>query len=256
MAKSNTNAAPAIVEQASGEAFSPALNAVENNETPKVDASSFKIVSKLANESKIAAKLDALSAAKSYLFASASNDETANYQASEASEHSEKAGAILYRAYASGLITRAEITSAIADVFGYEPKKDGTPGASPKKGRGQDIRKRIVRCADAFDYVSGKGSTDWISVIPKDELIPHLESLAGDKPKLFGTYAAIGELHKANVTAKLQAFDAKHIAKLVDQLCKDDAKATIEKNDTLSSAYGALCNRLIELELIAVETNA
>jgi hypothetical protein len=184
----------------------------------------------------------------------------AQQNGAEAAETEQLAGTCatrLYFARRNGTITGDELTGLLGDVFGYNPKADGTPGKTPS-GTGGAIRKRIVRALQGWDFVNGGDGGRFFETMSTDDVAPVINSIGrtktvmeGDKevvvpdgPSVWIAYKMLGDL-KSRSTVRIEfAFDPKKIAGLTEKLSEAGARDVLLNNPSLVKAYGALFDQL------------
>lgn len=159
----------------------------------------------------------------------------------------------LYFARRNGLISGDELTALLGDVFGYNPKQDGTPGKTPT-GNGAAIRKRVVRALQGWDYINGGDGGRFFEGMDKSEVAPVINSIGrtkevnGEKvpdgPSVWVAYKQLGDIKSQSTVRTEFAFDPKRIAGLVDKLSEAGARDKLLSNPSLIKAYGALFDQL------------
>lgn len=169
----------------------------------------------------------------------------------EAAGYSNRASFMLFTALHGGVISEDQVKGAMGDVFGYKPKKDGTPGATVNKA-GDAINKRVVRAAQLATFIESEGEnkpgifkdTDLTpdSDNGSDKDLKTLHSVYQDmkagKTPLFTVYEQIAKI-KANAKPKASmAYDAVKISSLADDLASLDVSvAAVMANASLRLAY-------------------
>lgn len=226
------------------EAFTPALETVEASE----EKPATNLFTKQASErnEKLARKAVLLSGAKQHLaeacdfYADASkSDNVANQAASKGAE-------TLLFSQCEGLLSKEEVNAALGDIFGYKPKSDGKPGKTPA-GKGEDIRKRIVRLHNAYEYAFGRDGGTYFESLPKDEVFAVVSNAMGGDVSVWTAYEQLAEIKKNHQEKVESAFNPKTIAALVEALAKDGAQEKIKANPALIANYGALIEVLEEI---------
>lgn len=161
----------------------------------------------------------------------------------EAKTVAAKAALSLYQARANNVVSPAEVSAALGDEFGYKLKADGTPGKTPD-GQGEAIRKRIVRAAQAHDYVmNGDGGT-FFEGLPADEVSSVLAGMEAGNIGFWAAYEAFAEIKREHATKTIPAFNYKHIAGLVDALSEPGAVDKFVDNKILTDVYVELIDTL------------
>lgn len=174
----------------------------------------------------------------------------------QAVEVASKAALALYQARADNLVSAAEVSAALGDEFGYKMKADNTPGKTPA-GQGEAIRKRIVRAAQAHDYVMNGDGGKFFEGLPAAEVNSILASMETGDIGFWAAYEAFAELKRDNAVKTIPAFNHKHIAGLVDALSEKGAADNFKNNPELVATYAALIDILrIVGEKIAEDAEA
>lgn len=171
-------------------------------------------------------------------------------KATEARAVSNKVALLLYQDRVAGIVSADEGSAVLGDIFGYKPKKDGTPGKTPD-GQGEAIRKRVVRAEQAYQHLTGGDGGKFFEGLEADsadkdgntlaEVVNGLETGEGSIWMAYETFAAIKREHMTRTNA---AFDAKRIASIVEALSEEGAAETLANDPNLVAAYGALIDIL------------
>lgn len=157
----------------------------------------------------------------------------------EAKEVAAKAAILLSGARFNGSMTSEEVSAALGDIFGYKAKADGTPSKTPD-GQGEAIRKRIVRLADANDYVNGARETGFFKDMPADKVRDIIGQFRNNQLGFWASYEAFGALKREMAVPVPLAFNVKRIAEIAETLGKDGAVKAFMANKALRDAYGSL----------------
>jgi hypothetical protein len=157
----------------------------------------------------------------------------------EANEIAAKAALMLSTARLSGEVNQEEVSAALIDVFGAKPKSDGTPGKTPN-GKGEYIRKRILRLAAAQDYANGEVTDGFFKGCPRDEVADILGRTVNGTLGFWAAYEEFAELKKAQQVSVPLAFNAKRIVEIAETLQKDGAAKQFVSNPALRKAYSSL----------------
>lgn len=141
----------------------------------------------------------------------------------------------------SPMFTKAEVSAMLGDVFGYRPKADGTPGATPN-GAGGTIRKRLSRLIDVNEYVEtgGKSVTTFTALLPLEDTAALVASLGTKGGSIFSVYKALDKLASAARAPKVIAFDPKAIVKIAESLAGEHGLPALQSSSDLRAAYGAV----------------
>jgi hypothetical protein len=164
-------------------------------------------------------------------------------KADEAREVAGKAALTLYQARTSGLLSGEEVSSTLGDTFGYKPKSDGTAGKTPQ-GQGEAIRKRVVRMAQAHDFVTNGDGGRFFEGLPEEEISDVINQVENGDITVFWAYDRFAEIKREHLTRTEMAFDPKRIGNLVEKLSEEGAADIIRNNPLLIAAYGALIDIL------------
>lgn len=219
------------------EAFAPALESVEATSEKPVG----NLFSKSTSErnEKLARKANITNTAKQYLaeacdyYTDASkSDAVANQAASSGAE-------TLLIGQCNGLLSKEEVNAALGDVFGYKPKSDGKPGKTPA-GKGEDIRKRIVRLFNAYEHGLGRDGGTYFEGLPGDEIFAVVSNTISGEVSVWTAYEQLAEIKKSHMEKVESAFNPKTIAALVEALAKAGSAEKIKANPALIANYGAL----------------
>lgn len=174
-------------------------------------------------------------------------------KAKEAEEVSNAAGVTLYQARLNGAVTMEEINAILGDQFGYKTrdkdadKSKAVPASDPKAsktpfGKGEAIRKRIVRACQAGEYLRDPdNASSYFENVPTDELERVLGAVDSGDLTLWTAYDRIAKIKNDNRDGPVEAaFNPKAIAKIMDQLAAEDAAERWIDNPTLVAAYAEL----------------
>lgn len=157
----------------------------------------------------------------------------------EAQEAASKAAILLYTARTAGTISADELTGILGDQFGFKDKQDGTPSKTPK-GRGEGIRKRIVRAVQGHEFVNGGDGGRFFAGLPSDEIADVLSAMEGGEYTVWRAYDLLAQIKRENANRVDIAFDPKRIASIAAKLQEDGAVAKFVQNAALRDAYTAL----------------
>ena len=155
-------------------------------------------------------------------------------------------GAKLYQMQAQGLLTKAEVSATLGDTFGY--KVSATTGKQSKTpdGLGEDIRKRIVRAADASSYVAGEESK-YFANVPKSVLTPILSRLEEGSLSLWTAYGDLPEARKDYQPDTNSALDPAKVLKFVESISFPDVVSAIRESEACVVAYNALLEAVLTI---------
>lgn len=168
------------------------------------------------------------------------------------------AAGLLYQARAAGKIDANEVSGVLGDIFGYVPKKDGTPGKTPDK-QGGAIRKRVVRAVEARQYVNGEDASRFFEGLPVDAVAAIVERLdiEGDnRLSIWSAYDLLGKLKTENAARTNPAFDPKRIAAITASLGEEGGPDIVRNSPELIKAYAALVDVLDVIRMVPVEQAA
>lgn len=150
----------------------------------------------------------------------------------------------LYQARATGTISADELSGLLGDIFGFKPRRDGTPGKTPE-GLGEVIRKRVVRCVGAHHYATGQADAgSFFDELPKAKVAEMVGRIDNGGLSIWQAYRNLSELRSQSVNRPPLAFDPKRIAAMVESLNETGAREKIMSNAALQTAYGALIDTL------------
>lgn len=185
----------------------------------------------------------ALNEAKQRLAEAADYFKAGEQEAGKAALTANQAMHSLFRGQIDGLITAKDVSNTLGEIFGFEMKKNGQPGATPS-GQGAEMRKRIVRAVSAWEYVNEKGEPDrFFEGLPKkaqQEMLPiinDLEEGSGSFWQAYHDFSAIKREHTESVNA---AFDPKKVRKMAEELATAKGIEALRENEALIEAYAEL----------------
>lgn len=220
-----------------------------------------------AVEGKIAEKITVIQVAKQRLAEANDLYAEGDTKADEARTMSDQAALPLYQARRDDLLSAAELSSVLGDIFGFKQKGKGNlspvPGAHPEAsktpfGKGEEIRKRIVRAAQAAEYVATKGEADvaMFEGVPVDMVAEVLDSIGAENGiSLFTAFDKLAKL-KDKSAAVEAAFDPQKVARFAETLAKAEAVNIFRSSPALQLAYANLVNILHVVDEAAVAANA
>lgn len=167
-------------------------------------------------------------------------------KAKEAAEVADKAAVGLFNGRVNGLIAADELSGVLGDVFGYKPKKDGTPGKTPD-GQGEHIRKRVVRLTKAAEFVAGQDADRFFDGLDADSADDDGNTIAGTVQRvrdggmsIWTAYDVLSRIKRENVSRRDAAFDAKRIMAIADSLAGPEAGDIVRNDPKLIAAYADL----------------
>lgn len=192
---------------------------------------------------KVAAKLVLMGTVRQQLAHAADLFSEGGDKAAEATEIAAKAAKALYQARIDGVLLPDEVSGALGDVFGYKPKADGTPGKTPA-GQGEAIRKRVVRAAQAAEFVTGGDGGAFFTGLPENEVQSVLNGVETGSLSIYTAYDKFAEIKRDNATRVDPAFDPKRIGALVEKLSEKGAGDRLRQSPALITAYTALIDVL------------
>lgn len=197
------------------------------------------------------AKVQLIQDAKQRLAEANDTWEAGNDKAEEAKAIANKAAIRFYQAQAEGTMTKEETSAVLGDVFGFKISPSTGKVSKTPAGRGEEIRKRIVRLVNAAKFVAGEEAEKYFDVVD-DEATDRVEAILnsvdnGDR-SIWTAYEDIAEIRKEYLDDRLAAWEnPKTIMGIVDKLNSaevDEAGlGVIEKlkaNPALAAAYDAL----------------
>lgn len=197
---------------------------------------------------KVASKGKALAKAKDDLAEAKALYENGNAKADEAATKASQGALPLYLAQSSGMVTKEEVSSILGEVFGYKAKTNGSGVSKTPDGKGEDIRKRIVRAVDAKMYADGKTDTKptWAGNATREDILSIMNRIEEGEWSIWHGYNELGNL-KGKTEAVDIAFDEKRLTKIVASLLQDGAADKVAKSPALMSVYAALDKAISEL---------
>lgn len=233
-----------------------------------------------AMSAKAASKVSALIVAREGI-------QQANAFWNNASENSDTATSIVSKAIVPLILSRVsheagnsgtsakEVSSLLIDIFGAVPKKDGKPGSTPL-GKGQEIRKRIVRMVEAAPlyraYLEGREVLDtdrpvWAvgadlegvaaiylsAVTPKEEAFiengEEVIQIVGYETPVYTAYDKFAEC-KVKADPVHNAFKPEYIVKMADELLSNPDGL---RNEVLVKAYLTLEDAVRKVNAFLIE---
>lgn len=158
-------------------------------------------------------------------------------KANEAQNLADKPTAMLFHAQVERIFTKDEVNEILGSEFGFVPKKDGTLGKTPF-GKGQDIRKRVVRAVQAHEYLVDNGPCPaFLEGVDKTEAMSVLNTL-NEGGSIWSAYDSFGTL-KERIPVET-AFDATRLSKIVMALREDGAAEKLANSPALLDTYAEL----------------
>lgn len=176
-------------------------------------------------------------------------------KAKEAKGIADKAAIQLYQGRASGILTAEQVSDVLRNAFGAQKKGARTvkvhpadPDASKTPfGAGEDIRKRVVRAANAFDHINGRAEDRFFEGLDRDSadedgntLGDVLDRLSEGAIGLWASYERMAAIKRAHQVRTNPAFDAKKMAAIVNALGEEGARSIILANPGLKIVYAEL----------------
>jgi hypothetical protein len=181
----------------------------------------------------------------------------------KARELAAKVGVSIYQARANGLVSAEETNAMLGDIFGYRGKGDDKNKALPANhpnagktpfGEGEAIRKRIVRLAQASEYVAGGEASTFFEDIDKDRVEAVLNGVNDGNVGFWAAYEDLAAIKREGSSGRIPpAFDPKAIAKIVNDLAGADAPSILANSVMLQRAYASLQNMLRVVDEQAAE---
>lgn len=187
------------------------------------------------------------------LEAMASNSE-AIAKADEAGALFAKPALTLYR-LESGQIdckwSRAETNGLLIDLFGAKLTPKGKTSKTPN-GKGEDIRKRVSRCVDAFDFVQGAFDMPgaklpkFLEGLNKVDVAACVAKLEGETPErsVFTVYDDIANIEGEEKTKLPDHLNLKKVMAIVGGIEPLESHAAIAADPALIEAYAAMYEAL------------
>lgn len=144
----------------------------------------------------------------------------------------------LYQGRVNGYVTNEEVSAALGDVFGYKAKADGKPGRTPD-GKGEHIRKRIVRAVQAFEYVNNPdGGSKFFDGMNRQKVATILNNVSNGDMTLNTAYERFADVKKEESEGPVSpAFNARTLAKIIDGLNELNAAEIIGADIGLQTVY-------------------
>lgn len=202
------------------------------------------------------AKAQTVSAVKQRLAEAADAFKAGDSRATEATQIADKAGVILYQGLVSDW-SMDEVNSIIGDAFGFQKKGDakkrvnaGDPEASKTPyGKGNFLRMRVVRMAQAVEHVtgSGDGTGQFFASLPKEadkEVAAIVEQVESGEISLYSAHDKFAALKGKYREPIALAFDPKKIAQINESLGSSKAVGIIGDSDDLLDEYAELLETL------------
>lgn len=231
-ASSHEGAAPAPAK--------PTLSVVETAEAPAKGGTVNLWLANAANEGKtVARKVQLMTTVRQRLAEAADLFSQGGEFAAEATEIADNQAMSLYQGRTDGLLSPDEISGVLIDVFGAKPRKDGKPGKTPN-GEGEAVRKRIVRAANAFEYVTNGDGGAFFVGLPENEVSDAVDALNSGSISIWRAYDRFAEIKKDHTERAELAFDPKRIGTIAHKLGQPGSADMLRKSPTLVAAYTAL----------------
>lgn len=160
-------------------------------------------------------------------------------EADKAEEYAVRAGRRLYQARTTGLMAPDEVSALLGSVFGFKLKQNGEQSKTPE-GRGEDIRKRVVRAHAAKEFVeTGEGGTFFEGLEPSD-IQPMLTELDNGTRTIWSVYQTLTDMKAANRDPVKPAFSERAIMAIASELNKEGSGEQFRANPALIAAYAEL----------------
>jgi hypothetical protein len=176
-------------------------------------------------------------------------------KAKEAKGIADKAAIQLYQGRAAGILTAEQVSDVLKNAFGAQKKGARTVKVHPSDpeasktpfGAGEDIRKRVVRAANAFDHINGRIEDRFFEGLDRDSadedgntLGDVLDRLSDGSIGLWASYERMAAIKRAHQVRTNPAFDAKKMAAIVNALGEEGARSIILANPGLKIVYAEL----------------
>jgi hypothetical protein len=176
-------------------------------------------------------------------------------KAKEAKGIADKAAIQLYQGRAAGILTAEQVSDVLKNAFGAQKKGARTVKVHPSDpeasktpfGAGEDIRKRVVRAANAFDHINGRIEDRFFEGLDRDSadedgntLGDVLDRLSDGSIGLWASYERMAAIKRAHQVRTNPAFDAKKMAAIVNALGEEGARSIILGNPGLKIVYAEL----------------
>lgn len=172
----------------------------------------------------------------------AGNSETNAELASKITEAASKVGDILFRGRTSGVISPDEVSELLGKGFGWKTKQNGEQSKTPA-GEGEVIRKRVVRAADAYSFVTGGDAKAFFDPLDSAAVKPLVQSALNGERSVFTLYDDLGAMkQEASGSRPKPAFNPKTILGLASSLTENVEASVTLWHDTpgLFEAYRGL----------------
>lgn len=168
-------------------------------------------------------------------------DQEGNSKASEAQSIAAEAGLALYQGRSAGLISADEVTSILGDQYGFKTKKDGTPSKTPD-GRGEELRKRIVRMASAYAFAYKNEGNAFFDKLDPDEVKGVLAEVEDGRISIYTAHNTLAEMKRdADNSDKVDpAFNPKTVMKWAETLANEGSVDAYRNNPELVRAWATL----------------
>lgn len=174
------------------------------------------------------------------LFAEAGDEKNNTGIVGEAMAAASKASLLLYQARVTGNISADDLTGILGDQFGFKTKSDNVTPSKTPDGRGEAIRKRIVRAVQGHEYVNGGDGGRFYAGLPTDKIEGVLHSVESGELSFWQAYDNLAAIKRENANKVELAFDPKRIAAIAEKLQEEGAANAFVKNAALADAYTAL----------------
>lgn len=163
--------------------------------------------------------------------------EAGNDKSREGDEMANLGATALFNGQCEGTITKEETSAIMGQVFGYKMKPDGTASKTPA-GKGEVIRKRIVRAVQAAEYIGGGECPKFLDGVDMGDVQAVMAEFEAGHVSIFTAYDKLGGLkEKATVHP---AYNPSTIGKIAAELAKPEAMERIAKSPELLALYGAI----------------
>lgn len=235
MAQRNSNTAAAPVPATETEAQAKATVEANKNKTAKPLVRI--VVRDTAKEA--AEKLALLGSVRQRLAEAADAFREIGEEAQGATEIAADAAFRLYQAQRDGLLSKEEVSAVLGDAFGYKPKQDGTPGKTPA-GKGEDIRKRVVRLHAATRYANAGEADAFHKGMDTGAVASIVASMESGNLSIWSAYDSLGKLKAEGRETVAPAFNPKAVAAMAEKLAANGAVDAIGENAALQAAHMAL----------------
>jgi hypothetical protein len=158
----------------------------------------------------------------------------------KAEEIIQKPSLLMYQAQVAGQLTKEEVTEELGKAFGFKVTSK-TPD-----GKGEQIRKRIVRAVASYEYAKGGDAPSYLEGVDRDEVMSIINAIDSGDITVNTAYGRLGELKDKPERVSV-AFNVGSLTKLVAAITEEGAFQKIASSPALVAVYAALHEALTDL---------